>query len=59
MTLEARLRIARIAWLSDDLPEVGGDTSLETCLSEARQAGISGVGSGADGYKLRHKGTRS
>ena len=59
MALEARLRIAPIAWPSDDLPELGGDTSLEICLSETQQAGISGVESGSDGHKLRHKGTRS
>ncbi len=46
MTLEARLGIAPIAWTNDDLPELGGDTTLETCLSEARLAGFSGVESG-------------
>lgn len=46
MALEARLGIAPIAWSNDDLPELGGDTSLETCLSEARLAGFSGVESG-------------
>ena len=52
MALEARRRTAPIAWPSDGRPELGGDTGLETCLSEARQAVISGVGSGADGHKL-------
>ena len=46
MALEAKLGIAPIAWSNDDLPELGGDTSLETCLSEARLAGFSGVESG-------------
>ena len=46
MALEARLGIAPIAWSNDDLPELGRDTSLETCLSEARLAGFSGVESG-------------
>jgi inosose dehydratase len=46
MALEARLGIAPIAWSNDDLPELGGDTSLETCLTEARLAGFSGVESG-------------
>lgn len=46
MTLDARLGIAPIAWTNDDLPELGGDTTLETCLSEARLAGFSGVESG-------------
>ena len=44
--MEARLGIAPIAWSNDDLPELGGDTSLETCLSDARRAGFSGVESG-------------
>jgi inosose dehydratase/3D-(3,5/4)-trihydroxycyclohexane-1,2-dione acylhydrolase (decyclizing) len=32
-----------IGWSNDDLRELGGDTSLETCLSEARQAGYAGI----------------
>ena len=32
-----------IGWSSDDLPELGGATPLETCLSEARQAGYAGI----------------
>ena len=28
------------------MPELGGETSLETCLSEARQAGFTGIESG-------------
>ena len=46
MTLEARLGIAPIAWSNDDLPQLGGDTPLETCLSESRLAGFSGVETG-------------
>ena len=44
--MKAKLGIAPIAWSNDDLPELGGDTPLETCLSEARQAGFSGVETG-------------
>jgi len=44
--MKARLGIAPIAWSNDDLPELGGDTPLETCLSEARLAGFSGVETG-------------
>lgn len=40
------LGIAPIAWSNDDLPELGGDTPLETCLREARAAGFSGVETG-------------
>lgn len=46
MGLRAQLGIAPIAWSNDDLPELGGETTLETCLSEARLAGFSGVESG-------------
>ncbi len=44
--MKAKLGIAPIAWSNDDLPELGGDTTLETCLSEARDAGFSGVETG-------------
>lgn len=32
-----------IGWSNDDLQEIGGDTPLETCLSEAREAGFVGM----------------
>jgi inosose dehydratase len=41
-----RLGIAPIGWSNDDLPELGGDISLEQCLREARQAGYAGVEKG-------------
>ena len=44
--MSVKLGIAPIAWSNDDMPELGGETSLETCLSEARQAGFTGVESG-------------
>ena len=44
--MSVKLGIAPIAWSNDDMPELGGDTSLETCLSEARQAGFTGIESG-------------
>jgi inosose dehydratase len=43
---KAKLGIAPIAWSNDDLPELGGDTSLETCLKEAREAGFTGIETG-------------
>ena len=43
---QARLGVAPIAWTNDDLPELGGDTSLDTCLSEMAQAGYSGTETG-------------
>ena len=44
--MKAKLGIAPIAWSNDDLPELGGQTSLETCLSEAKMAGFTGVETG-------------
>ena len=41
--MSVKLGIAPIAWSNDDMPELGGDTSLETCLSEAREAGFTGI----------------
>ena len=29
-----------IGWTNDDLQEIGGDTPLETCLKEAKEAGV-------------------
>ena len=44
--MKAKLGIAPIAWSNDDLPELGGETTLETCLQESREAGFSGVETG-------------
>jgi inosose dehydratase len=44
--MKAKLGIAPIAWSNDDLPELGGQTPLETCLRESRAAGFSGVETG-------------
>lgn len=38
-----KLGIAPIAWSNDDMPELGGDTPVETCLEEVRMAGYTGV----------------
>lgn len=32
-----------ICWANDDMPELGGDTTLETILSEAKQVGFEGM----------------
>ncbi|MDR5861103.1 myo-inosose-2 dehydratase [Halomonas eurihalina] len=37
-----RLGINPLTWTNDDMPSLGGDTPLETCLSEGREAGFSG-----------------
>lgn len=41
--MTVRLGTNPIAWSNDDLPELGGETPLDTCLAEARQAGFSGI----------------
>jgi inosose dehydratase len=41
--MSVRLGINPITWTNDDMPELGGDTPVDTCLSEARQAGYSGI----------------
>jgi inosose dehydratase len=41
--MSVRIGINPLTWTIDDLPEVGGETSLETCLTEARAAGFDGV----------------
>ena len=41
-----RLGVAPIAWSNSDLPQLGGATSLETCLKESRKAGFSGTETG-------------
>lgn len=44
--LKAKLGIAPIAWSNDDLPQLGGETPLATCLAESRLAGFQGVETG-------------
>lgn len=44
--MKARLGIAPIAWWNDDLAELSGDVTLEQCLSEARDAGFTGMETG-------------
>jgi inosose dehydratase len=38
-----RLGVNPIGWTNDDLEELGGDTPLEVCLREAREAGYEGI----------------
>ena len=53
--MSVKLGIAPIAWSNDDMPELGGDTSLEQCLSEASGAGFSGIESGGKFPKQSEK----
>lgn len=41
--MAVRLGINPITWTNDDMPELGGDTPLEVCLCEAREAGYAGI----------------
>jgi inosose dehydratase len=41
--MSVRIGINPITWSNDDVPELGGDTSLETCLAETRMAGYAGT----------------
>ena len=41
--MPVRLGISPIGWSNDDLPELGGDTRLDSCLVEARAAGYEGI----------------
>src|SRR5947209_9589673 len=41
--MSVRLGVSPIGWSNDDLPELGGDIPLDTCLAEAREAGFEGI----------------
>ena len=41
--MKVRIGINPITWTNDDVPELGGDTPLEVCLRETKQAGYSGT----------------
>ncbi len=51
--MTVRIGANPIGWSNDDLQEIGGDTPLETCLAEARQAGVEGM---EKGHKLPNDG---
>jgi inosose dehydratase len=38
-----RFGVSPIAWINDDMPELGGDTALEHVLAEARDLGFAGI----------------
>ena len=44
--MEIRFGVAPIAWSNSDLPQLGGEISLETCLEQTREAGFSGTETG-------------
>ncbi len=51
--MSIRIGANPIGWTNDDLQEIGGDTPLETCLAEAREAGVVGM---EKGHKLPNDG---
>lgn len=42
-----QLAISPLTWSNDDMPELGGEIALATCLSQMRQAGFTGTELGA------------
>lgn len=38
-----RFGVSPIAWINDDMPELGGETALETVLADARDIGFTGI----------------
>jgi len=63
--VSVKIAINPITWTNDDVPELGGDTPLEQCLSEIRQAGYAGTELGGkypreiQSQKLRHGACQS
>ena len=59
MTWNVRIGINPISWMNDDLPSLGGETTLETALSEGKQIGYAGFELGnkfpKDGPSLKAK----
>jgi inosose dehydratase len=41
--MSIRFGVSPIAWINDDLPALGGNTSLESVLKEAREVGFAGI----------------
>jgi inosose dehydratase len=41
--LSVRFGVSPIAWINDDLPELGGDTPVETVLRDAHALGFEGI----------------
>ena len=40
--MSVKIGVSPISWTNDDMPELGGDTTVEHCLQEGKQAGFSG-----------------
>ena len=53
--MSIKLGVSPIAWSNDDMPELGGETTLEQCLNEASRAGFTGVEAGGKFPKHSHE----
>jgi inosose dehydratase len=57
--MSIRIGANPIGWTNDDLQEIGGDTPLEACLAQAKEAGVVGMEKGhnlpSDGASLKGK----
>ena len=51
--MKIKLGIAPIAWSNDDMPDLGGDTPIETCLFEAQSAGFKGIELGGNFQEIQ------
>ena len=56
--MSVRFGVSPIAWINDDMPELGGDTAVEQVLADARDLGFAGIELGGkfprDALALRH-----
>jgi inosose dehydratase len=43
VSVSIRFGVSPIAWINDDMPELGADTALEQVLAEARDIGFAGI----------------
>lgn len=41
--MSIRFGVSPIAWINDDMPEIGGDTPVERVLADARDLGFAGI----------------
>jgi inosose dehydratase len=41
--MSIRFGVSPIAWINDDMPELGGDTPLDSVLADARDLGFAGI----------------
>ena len=51
--MSIKIGVAPIAWSNDDMPELGGETTLEQCLHEARKADLVELNLGENFQKTR------